>query len=89
MEVVKTNPMIVNCSHCRSTCVSYDVKDFREISNTYPPTFVFVCPSCKQDSKIKGNIPERLVAHMSKKIYKELGICDNYMYNNGSLIEED
>lgn len=80
MELVNTEIMYVICEHCKSRSKTNSLDDFREIRHTYPPTIVFICPDCKDTSRI-FNVPDRLLQHMVKKISSERGYNTNLFYS--------
>lgn len=82
MEITATQPMHVTCEHCKSQLKTDDLNDFREYGHTYPPTIMFVCLECKDESRV-FNAPARLLQHMAMKISKERGYNSNYRFDNG------
>lgn len=85
MKVIKQEVMQVNCSRRHAMCESTSLDDFREIGHTYPPTVYFVCPSCKQESKV-FELPPRLLSSLVKKISSERGYLLTPFFDNGQKV---
>lgn len=85
MELVKVETMFVTCEHCKAQSKTDNLDDFKEVGHTYPPTILFICPDCKDESRVFG-VPSRLLQHMVMKISKERGYDNNWQFARGQSV---
>lgn len=74
--------MLVTCSSCHTTTVTNDIKRFKEVNHTYPPTVLFVCGECGNESVVY-NYPKRIVGRLINRILKERGFNATPRFDRG------